>query len=332
MPLFRLLWIFKFFILRQANWPSKKNPFDIIQTPIILHKSRNLSYDTKQKDRNYRDSQSPPSKKILSTIFKRESFAVNHKIYRTIEIERTIRDQGYFQRDILRSIDHSSSLFFLPLSFISAFSLDVEVRRCALWSSLMKLFGYRARTHRDWSVFHRSSNQCSMNQTVFAPKFETFPRIFSSIYWMFSCRGARNDRHRLLIAGFPPLYRGWIDRASSLSSLQDSSSLRVLRCSRVSCVERFDCGKFFLEEMKERMMRRVDVNNKISSFFFFGEEDLLDCEEGERKWKSDCFTAFIPFVVLYAFTKGKFYSQIIYLKWNRIWITLEERLDCIFLG
>lgn len=133
----------------------------------------------------------------------------------------------------------------------------------------MKLFGYRARTHRDWSVFHRSSNQCSMNQTVFAPKFETFPRIFSSIYWMFSCRGARNDRHRLLIAGFPPLYRGWINRASSLSSLQDSSSLRVLRCSRLSCVERFDCGKFFLEEMKERMMRRVDVNNKIFSFFFF---------------------------------------------------------------
>lgn len=69
---------------------AKKNPFSDIQTPIIPHKSQNLFfiYDTKQKDRNYRDSHSPPSKKILSKIFKRESFAVNHKIYRTIEVER----------------------------------------------------------------------------------------------------------------------------------------------------------------------------------------------------------------------------------------------------
>lgn len=156
----------------------------------------------------------------------------------------------------------------------------------------------------------------STNQSAFARKFETFPRIFPSIYSIFPCRGARNDRHRLLIAGFPPLYRGWIDRASSLSSLQDSSSLRVPRCSRIVR------GKVRCFSIAEKFFFRGDEGSRIDEWmwitkclrFFFDEEDLLCKRDLFCKWKNDCFAAFISFIVflLCVFTKKKFYSQIIY--------------------
>lgn len=151
---------------------------------------------------------------------------------------------------ISNTIFHDWSIIIHPLplffSFISApFPLDVQFRRCVLYETDVTLWNRNysdaqelTATNRS-SIDHRTKFDESINQ--FCTKIRNFSTDL--LYWMFSCRGARNDRHRLLVAGFPTLYHGWIDKASSLSSLQDSSRLRVLRCSRVSCVERFDVSR-----------------------------------------------------------------------------------------
>lgn len=96
---------------------EKKYPFNDIQTPIIPHESQNLFlwHETKKSFTEiHRDSQRKSSQRYSNA--NRKSQNLPHDSWSTVSLKR------YFT--ISRS-------FFIPF-FLSPFSLDVEVRRCAL--------------------------------------------------------------------------------------------------------------------------------------------------------------------------------------------------------
>lgn len=198
----------------QTSPPKKKKKISFQRYPnavIIPHESQNLFlwHETKKSFTEiHRDSQRKSSQRYSNANRKSQNLPHDSWSTKTIFHDFSI-------------ILHPFFFSLLPHSTLRFIKFTREIIRISRENS--------PRLISPPSIIEPSST----NQSAFARKFETFPRIFPSIYSIFPCRGARNDRHRLLIAGFPPLYRGWIDRASSLSSLQDSSSLRVPRCSRI---------------------------------------------------------------------------------------------------